>query len=253
MVGTDPLTSYDGVACDELARRLGVPRCLSLARAGSVLDLVHRLAEDGAPDGTAVLAEEQVAGRGRQGRRWLSPPGSGIWLGYLKRPGPVRESGILALRVGMVVRNVLERLGVACWLKWPNDIFVCDRKLGGVLCEARWSGGDALWVAVGIGLNTLSPLPPELSVSAIALDEVLPGVSRIDVLEKLMPKLCQLPVSHELTETEMAAYADGDWLQGRKLSEPLDGTARGIAKDGALLVETKSGIERVVGGSVVAA
>lgn len=253
MVGTDPLTSYEGVACDELAVRLGVPRCLLLARVSSVLDVVHQLAEDGAPDGTTVLAEEQESGRGRQGRRWHSPPGTGIWLGYLRRPGPVRESGILALRVGMMVREALERFGVTCRLKWPNDIVVCDRKLGGVLCEAHWSGGNAVWVAVGIGLNTMSPLPPEVSLSAIALDEVESRVSRIDVLETLLPKLVRLPVSHELTDAEMGAYADGDWLRGRKLSEPLGGTARGIAKDGALLVETEAGIERVVGGSVVPA
>jgi BirA family biotin operon repressor/biotin-[acetyl-CoA-carboxylase] ligase len=253
MVGPDQLTSYEGVAANALPKCLGVPRCLVLKQADSVLDVVHQLAEDGAIDGTAVLAEEQVAGRGRQGRRWHSPPGVGIWLGYLRRSGLGDEGGILALRVGMVIREVLGRLGAVCEIKWPNDLIVCDRKLGGVLCETRWSGREVLWVAVGIGLNVLSPLPLELSANAIALDEVLPGVSRLEVLERLMPQLERLPVSRDLTETEMGVFADADWLKGRRLTEPLDGTARGIAKDGALLVETKSGIERVVGGSVVAA
>lgn len=253
MVGSDPLTAYDGIASEDVSRRLGAPQLLTLNRVSSVLDVIHRLAEDAAPDGTAVLAEEQIAGRGRQGRQWHSPPGAGIWLGYLKRPGPIRAGGIMALRVGMAVRDMLTELGVVSSLKWPNDIVVCDRKLGGVLCEARWSGNNALWVAIGLGLNTHGPLPPELGDKAIALDGVLPSVSRIEVLERLMPKLGRLSIAHELTSAEMNAYAEADWLRGRRLSHPFDGTACGIALDGALLIETTSGMERVLGGSIVAA
>jgi len=252
MVGVDQLTHYDGVPSDTLASHLGVPMCLTLKRVASVLDVVHGLAEEGAPDGTAVLADEQTAGRGRQGRRWYSPAGAGIWLGYLKRPGPGAENGIMALRVGLALRDVLAELGVTVWLKWPNDLLICDRKLGGILCEARWSGAKAAWVAVGIGLNVRSPVPRELAERAIALDQVR-EVRRIEVLERLLPILGGLPASSELTEVEMLAYAAGDWLRGRALAQPLAGTVRGIATDGALLVETGARIRRVIGGSVVTA
>ncbi len=253
MVGVDQLTHYGGVPSERLASRLGVPQCLALKRVGSVLDVVHDLADHGAPDGTAVLADEQTAGRGRQGRRWHSPAGAGIWLGYLKRPGPASEGGVLSLRVGLAVRDVLAQFGVTVCLKWPNDLLVCDRKLGGILCEARWSGAKARWVAVGIGLNVRSPVPPELSHRAIALDEVWRDARRIVVLEKLLPMLARLPASSELTEAEMNAYAAGDWLRGRALAQPFAGTVRGIDSDGALLVETETRIRRVLGGSVVGA
>jgi BirA family biotin operon repressor/biotin-[acetyl-CoA-carboxylase] ligase len=253
MVGADPLKVYDGMNSSELRERLGVPEIFILDRVSSVLDVVHDLAAQHGKDGTVVLAEEQEAGRGRHGRHWYSPRGAGIWLGYLKRPGPDSAGGVMAVRVGLAVAGVLGELGIACSLKWPNDIFVCDRKLGGVLCEARWSGKIALWVAIGVGLNMRGPLPEALAGSAIAVDEVLPGVTRVRLLEQLLFRLHELSVEDELTGSELDAYASCDWLRGREVSRPFRGLARGIAADGALLIETRAGLERVMGGSVVAA
>lgn len=253
MVGADTLTSYDGTVTVELGRRLAVPQCVVLDRVSSVLDVVHDLAAEDAQDGTVVLAEEQVAGRGRHGRRWYSPAGAGIWLGYLKRPGPDRANGIVALRVGLAMASVLADLGITCSLKWPNDFVVCDRKLGGVLCEARWSGRVALWVAIGVGLNMRGPLPTALGGKAIAMDEISSCVTRIELLEMLMPRLREMSVERELTSSEMEDYASCDWLRGREVYRPYHGLARGVAADGALLIETDAGLERVMGGSVVAA
>lgn len=247
------MTAYDGVSQDELVRRLGAPRCLVLEQVSSTLDVVHELAEEGAPAGTVVLAEEQLAGRGRMGRRWLSPPGTGIWLGYLARPGCAVERGLMALRVGLAVMRALGDLEVAAELKWPNDVVASDRKLGGILCEARWSQRRVAWVAAGVGLNVRGPLPAELEDTAIALDEIRPDVSRVAVLERLVPRLHVLPDVAELTDEERATFARHDWLRGRRLTEPVVGTAMGIDREGALLVETEQGVERIVGGSVAAA
>ena len=252
-MGAVGLTQYDGVAHDELAGRLGVKRCLALESVTSTLDVVHELAADGAPDGTLVLADEQTAGRGRRGRSWQSPARTGIWLGFLARPRAESERGVLALRVGLAVVESLGELGVEASLKWPNDVVAIDRKLGGVLCEARWAEGRAKWVAIGIGLNVHGPLPPELADRAVALDQVAAGVTRLQVLERLAPRLDSLRDAPVLDEAELAAFERHDWLRGRALEAPVAGTATGIDADGALLVETEAGVERILGGSVVTA
>jgi BirA family biotin operon repressor/biotin-[acetyl-CoA-carboxylase] ligase len=242
---------YDGVAPAELAARLRAPGCLALLSVTSTMDIVHELALEGAPAGTVVLADEQVAGRGRQGRRWLSPRGSGIWLGYLVRPARATESGVLALRVGLAVVDALAQNGALARLKWPNDILLHDRKVAGILCEARWSADRLAWVAVGVGINVYGPVPADIAPGAIALNEVVSAARRVPVLESLVPALHQLSDSPVLSEAEQQRYASADWLAGRRLSAPVQGTARGVDPQGALLVDSASGTSRVVGGSVV--
>ncbi len=243
--------TYDGLSAAELGARLKAPHCLVLGSVGSTLDVVHELAEQGAPAGTLVLAEEQTSGRGREGRHWYSPPRVGIWLAYLLRPAPQAASGVLALRVGLALATALRDLGANPALKWPNDILLRGRKAAGVLCEARWlkAGG---WVAVGVGINVHGPLPPELAGQAVAVDEVVPGVTRVAILELLVPRLHRLGRSPLLSAEEQKSYRQMDWLAGRRLAEPLRGTAVGVDRDGALLVETPQGCKRVLAGTVVA-
>ncbi len=244
---------YEGLDPAALSQRLGVPSCLALETVTSTLDLIHQLAEEGAPAGTLVLADEQVRGRGRQGRRWHSPKGSGIWLGNLKRPPQPIESGLLALRVGLCVTSALDSLGVDAKIKWPNDIMVYDRKVAGILCETRSSSSDR-WVAVGIGINVYGPVSSEIAENATSLDDVCSAVTRLAVLDALVPLLGALSDESRLTRRECAEFRRRDWLGGRRLIQPVVGEARGIDPDGALLVQTPDGeVERVVGGQVVAA
>lgn len=226
---------------------------MALEKVSSTLDIIHELAREGAPCGTLVLADEQMAGRGRQRRRWHSPKGSGIWLGSLKRPDTTVESGVLAIRAGLCLLRALADLDVSAQIKWPNDVMIHDKKVAGILCETRWRGREVSWIAVGIGLNVFGPLPNDLAEHAIALDTVLPGVDRLAVLDALMPWLRELSDAPSLTEQECLEFGRADWLVGRKLREPVVGRAVGIAGDGALLVETECGIERVVGGHIVTA
>jgi BirA family biotin operon repressor/biotin-[acetyl-CoA-carboxylase] ligase len=257
---------YDGLSESQLAVQLGAARCLVLDRAGSTLDVLHQLAADGAPAGTVVLADEQLAGRGQRGRRWLSPPGSGIWLGYLVRSdGPV--GGVMSLRVGLAVVAALGELDVPAALKWPNDVMLGSRKLAGILCEAqsggsrgepgadeaRDAGRDTGWVAVGIGINVHGPVPAEVADTAAAISEVQPHVTRLAVLHRLIPKLHALASAEVLSAAERAAYERCDWLAGRRILEPLKGRVEGVDADGALLVATARGRRRVVAGSVVPA
>jgi BirA family biotin operon repressor/biotin-[acetyl-CoA-carboxylase] ligase len=242
---------YDGLQPADLAARLRAPGCLSLESVTSTMDIVHELAGEGAPGGTVVLADEQVAGRGRQGRRWHSPRGCGIWLGYLVRPRRTTEGGVLALRVGLAIVDALAELGVTAYLKWPNDVLVEDRKLAGILCEARWSADRLSWVTVGIGLNVTGTLPDDIASQAITLTEVDPGATRIKVLETLVPRLHALRDDPVLSDDEREAYQQVDWLAGRRVREPVQGIASGVDSTGALLVTGPRGMQRIVGGGVI--
>ena len=248
--------TLDDIPTTALARRWGVPQCGVFRTLPSSLDAIHDLGAQGAPAGTVVLAEEQTAGRGRDGRTWRSPLG-GVWLGVLLRPPPpLPAPGVLSLRVGLVLADVVEAiLGVRptsrAGLKWPNDVLVDDRKVAGILCESRWQGETLQWLAVGIGVNVANEIPAELAERAVALRELRPIVRRIDVLDQLVPALLRLAAhGGQLTEFECAAFARRDWLRGRQIRAPLAGRAAGIRPDGALLVDTGAGTTMVQGGHV---
>ena len=140
------------------------------------MDLLHGLAADGAEAGTVVVAGEQTGGRGSRGRGWRSPPG-GLWLSALFRPRASAGVELFGLRIGLAVADAIEALGpgVPVDIKWPNDLMVGDRKLGGILCEARWQGEALAWVVAGVGINVANAIPAELAGIATALAERLPG------------------------------------------------------------------------------
>jgi BirA family biotin operon repressor/biotin-[acetyl-CoA-carboxylase] ligase len=227
----------DGLPAAALARRWSVARVVVRARHSSSLDLAHELAGDDAPDGTVVLAEEQTAGRGRDGRSWQSPIG-GVWLAMVLRPARA-ELAAASIRVGLVVADVVDELCGAplARLKWPNDVLLDDRKGAGVLCEGRWQGDALQWLAVGIGINVCNPIPLELASRAIALGERLSSIRRLDVLDRLVPAVARLTGrSARLSDAERTAFAARDWLRGRALAGPIKGRGAGLADDGALLV-----------------
>ena len=222
----------------------------------STLDEIHRLAEEERPDGTVVVAREQTAGRGSRGRDWHSPPG-GLWFSMLQRGSAAQGSSVLSLRVGLAVALVIDRLGIRhpVTLKWPNDVMWCNRKLGGILCEARWLGGQREWVAIGIGINVTNPLPDEVKRTAIRLDDLLPRVMPEDLVEPLAVRIRALSeLGPGLSPQELGSYTTRDWLLGRTLLEPLPGIARGVTREGELLVETQAGVLKAVrSGHVVLA
>jgi BirA family biotin operon repressor/biotin-[acetyl-CoA-carboxylase] ligase len=231
--------SIAGFSAAALAARWGAPQCGYFRQLPSTLDAVHDLAEQDAPAGTVVLAEEQTAGRGRDGRTWRSPPG-GVWLALLLRPAQA-ELAVLSIRAGLVVADVVDELlkRPVAQLKWPNDVVLGSRKVAGILCEGRWSGETLQWLALGIGINVANPIPPELAERAVALAELAPEVQRLHVLDALIPALLRLtPQSVRLSESELSAFAARDWLRGRQLRKPLYGRASGLRPDGALLVDT---------------
>ncbi len=243
--------TLDGIPAGALARRWNVPRCELAQSLGSTLDRAHVLGAEGAPSGTIVIALEQTAGRGRDGRIWHSPPG-GLWLTLLLRPRAA-TLGIVSIRAGLVLADVVDELA-GCPLaqvKWPNDVLIGDRKLAGVLCEGRWQGDSLQWLAVGLGVNVTNEIPAAVRATAIALSEDVPRVRLLDVLDRLVPPLTRLGAAAErLSEQECAAFAARDWLRGRPIRGPVAGHARGVRPDGALLVERERDIAVVREGHV---
>jgi len=225
----------------------GRPERHFLDTAPSVLDVAHELAAGGAAHGTLVVAERQTAGRGRQGRVWHSPPG-GLWLAVVIRPTVRPTPGPLALRVGLAVAETLagflpgrSRLGV----KWPNDLLLDGKKVGGVLCEARWRSGEARWVAVGVGINMTNPVPSDLAHGATTAGEL----PREALALALADAIAGVRDGPRLEHDELMRLEGLDALRGSRLAEPLAGVACGISADGALLIETVHGVEAARAGS----
>jgi BirA family biotin operon repressor/biotin-[acetyl-CoA-carboxylase] ligase len=207
-------------------------------RVDSTMDVIHQLAEQGAEAGTIVVAGEQLAGRGSRGRSWHSPPG-GLWLSTLFRPPATGGIEVMSLRVGLSVADALEPLlSRPVQVKWPNDLMLGDRKVGGILCEARWQGGVLGWVAVGVGLNVRNPVPNELRLAAVSLAQVRPEITIDEVLVPVVAALRKIDLQAErLSAVELDRFAERDWLSGREIGAPVRGLVRGLGDDGALLVE----------------
>ena len=222
------------------------PRVYHYERVPSTMDVIHTLAEEGVETGTIVVAGEQLAGRGSRGRTWHAPPG-GLWLSALFRPGSAAAIEVMSLRVGLAPANVLDQFAPASvYLKWPNDLMLHDRKLGGILCEARWQGTSLGWVAVGVGLNVRNPIPAQLQDQAVALVEGNAGVTVDSLLEPVVAALRSIDLKAErLSSEELQQFSRRHWLNRRKIREPVKGTVANLDSDGTLQV-------RVTGGSCIA-
>jgi BirA family biotin operon repressor/biotin-[acetyl-CoA-carboxylase] ligase len=210
---------------------------------GSTQDAAHEAAANGASAGTVIVAEAQTAGRGRMGRTWRSEKGAGVWLTVIERPSPDAIE-LLSIRVGLNIARALAPRPIR--LKWPNDLMLDDRKLGGILIEARWRDERLEWVAIGVGLNLA---PPAEEPQAIGLGS---GTPPADILAVVIPAIraaaaCVGPLS----VPELADYEARDWARGRHCAEPVAGIVAGIDASGALLIDAASGRTAVRSGSLV--
>lgn len=225
---------------------------IRVSHCGSTQDEINRLAVAGAAHGTAVVAQVQTAGRGSRGRTWHSPAG-GLWLSVLWRPDAARGIELLSIRAGLALGGLFDGIGglPPLRLKWPNDLMLGDAKVGGVLCEARWSGEAADWVAIGVGLNVQNPVPDSTRVAATSLGVWRPDLDPAELAGPLQAVLARLESAAALTADELAAWVVRDWLKGRKLSAPRVGTAAGISAQGELLIRKPNGeLARAVSGPV---
>lgn len=238
---------YDGMDAPSLAARWGVPLVAVFKSTVSTLDDAHRLAEEGAPHGAVVVADQQTGGRGRHGKRWHSAAGQGIWLTLLARDLDAATVSVLAIRLGLAIAGSLDLFApLPVQLKWPNDVYLEGRKLAGILVEARWQATRASWVAIGVGINVLAPAR---SVGGAAL---CVGTSRLDVLDAIVPALNGAAGERgPLRATELSAFASRDLAAGLSCTSPCVGRVLGLAADGGLKVQTMDGVRTMHAGSLV--
>ena len=231
----------------ELASLLDLPSIELLEKTTSTLDVAHKLAAEGCAAGTLVIAEHQSAGRGRGGSTWTSPAAHGLWLTIIERPGDTTGIDVLALRVGLRSARALDRFAEEpIRLKWPNDLYVEGRKLGGILIEARWRENRIEWVAIGIGVNVIAPADVPL---AAALDA---GTGRVEVLTDLVPALRDAAAATgPLSPIELIEWNARDIARGRHCMEPARGIVEGISANGELLVALADSVARFRTGSLV--
>ena len=210
-------------------------------------------ARAGAAAGLVVVADHQTAGRGRMGRTWVAPPGASLLVSVLLRPTiAVDRRHALVMVAGLAMAEAVEETtGVVAGLKWPNDLLVGDRKLGGILAEAS---GDALVVGIGVNVEWVD-VPTELTQIATACN--LEGgrpVARRDLLDAFLGRY-SLRLSD--LEAARAAYEDRLVTVGRRVRvEQTDGVIIGIAtgvdEAGRLLLDRDDGlVEPIAVGDVV--
>lgn len=211
---------------------------------GSTQDEGHRLAAEGAQHGTAVAARTQTDGRGMRGRSWDSGDG-GLWLSVVVRPPATTALELTPIRVGLALAALLETLpGMRerILLKWPNDLYIRDRKLGGVLAEGRWQGDSLHWVVVGIGLNVRNPITTRIGGAAIGLCDVGANTQLDELAEPVAATVAAAAlIPGHLGTSELADFAGRDWLRGHLVSAPVAGRAEGISPVGRLLIRRADG------------
>jgi BirA family biotin operon repressor/biotin-[acetyl-CoA-carboxylase] ligase len=240
------MVTFDGATDEVLARALSLPLVRVFGTVDSTMDVAAELANQGAPAGTLVLAEAQGAGRGRAGRRWESRSGDGIWLTLIERVNDALALDVLSLRIGLRAARALDRFGPApVRLKWPNDLYLGDGKLGGILIESRWRGILPEWTAIGIGINVRDVRHD--GGAALGAD-----VSRLEVLGELVPALrAAATLRGHLAPNEVVEFSARDLARGKSCREPVSGRVAGIRAGGALLVDTAAGMTAARHGSLV--
>jgi BirA family transcriptional regulator, biotin operon repressor / biotin---[acetyl-CoA-carboxylase] ligase len=235
---------------------------LRFDRVSSTNDVARDFAASGASEGLCVIAEEQTAGRGRQGRTWSSPAGEGLYMSVVLRPAiKPSESGIITLAPAIAVAETL-RLDyeIDAEIKWPNDLMVGGRKICGILIESAVQDDRLDYIVLGIGVNTgQRGFPEEVASTATSVWlEAGRAISPEEFAEALLPRVEHWYVAslsdsagiisrwEELSPSSRSCHVRVDTPD-----DQIEGITRGLTPSGALIVELVSGERReVVAGDV---
>ena len=236
-----------------------------LASTQSTMDVLARLAEEGAGHGVTLVAGRQTAGRGRRGHAWSSPDGAGLYFSTLVRPpvasvvdGEPSVLGLLTLAAGLAVaEGIGQATGLEASLKWPNDLFY-GFKIAGVLAEGHHIGTEAQCVVVGVGIN-VRDAAYESSRGATSIEKELGAVP--DAGEVLAAVLAAWNARYQdLLDAKYGRVVDrwrirATGLAGRPVRwhdalGEREGTTTGVDRTGALLVDTGQGVVRITAGAV---
>lgn len=216
----------------------------------STMDDARRLAEGGAPHGTAVVADEQTAGRGTKGRIWVSPPGESIHTTLIVRPSVDELKRLSIISPVAATDAIRATTPLEPTIKWPNDIQMEHRKMGGILIEADWSEGQPQYALIGIGINVnFDPAPwasqidrPATSLM-IELGERQPREPVLAALFNAFEHRYRQAKSAELHALWVARLntLNQDVTVTRAGGDSVEGRAVAVDDDGALIVESADG------------
>lgn len=238
---------------------------MRLDSVSSTNDAARELAASSAEEGLCVIAREQTAGRGRQGRSWSSPPGEGLYLSVILRP-EIGASGaaVITLAAAVAVTETLRLdFDVAADIKWPNDVLISGRKICGILAESAIEDGRLQYAVMGIGVN-LTQLLFDDGIGGAATSLLLetgrsiapPEFSKLllERMEQWYRTAITQPDRVIVRWEELSSYARGCAVRAVRVEAsegPIEGVTRGLTSSGALIVELSNGETReIVSGEV---
>ena len=258
MVVPDDVATALAVAGD----RAGIfsRQVLWYAEVSSTNDVAATLADRGEPEGTIVIADAQSAGRGRHGRSWASPPGAGLYMSIIMRP-PAHAVTLLTIAAGVALADGIQAAtGLQPHLKWPNDVYIGERKLAGILAEAGTSRSGVQHVVLGCGINLMpAAYPADVAARATSIESELGRPTDRGLL--LSECLAALHLRYGDLQSRASAAVVARWrgravsTLGRRVEWDVAGVTRhGVAEDidetGALLVRDGAARNRVISGEV---
>ena len=255
------LAAPDRLTADDLRAQLKTlvigAEILVFEETASTNDVAGLLAAAGAREGVVVFAESQTKGRGRHGRRWVSPRGKGLWFSVVLRP-PLPRSALSRITVAAsvaVVRAIRQGTGLDAQIKWPNDVTIGGRKVAGILTEPQ--AGAAI-LGVGIDVNCgVADFPSDLSATSLSIETGQPQ-DRVALATAVLNALddCYRQALSDFDRI-VSEWARRSTTLGRPITirmgtRCLDGHAQALDGDGALLVRRDNGrIERILGADVL--
>jgi BirA family biotin operon repressor/biotin-[acetyl-CoA-carboxylase] ligase len=274
-VEATPHQGYQLVSCpdllhaDDLIARLGEIKVIGrdiqvFQETTSTNDVIEKLARDGVKEGVVVFAESQTKGRGRLGRKWISPSRRGLWFSILLRPDlrPVAATQLTVAAATALRRAIAAQTGLPPEIKWPNDILIGGRKVAGILTELNAELDRVKYVILGMGVDVnlnAADFPADLRSLATSLKtEAGRTVSRADLAVTILREFDSDYA--RIAAGEFAAVAD-EWelhctTIGHEVvihigQREIRGQAEALGEDGALLVRTEHGhLEPIIGGDV---
>lgn len=227
----------------------------------STMDTAFKFALDSMDEGTVVCAESQHAGRGRLGRSWVSPKSKGIYLSVVLRPHfSPNETPRLTLLIALAVCEAIKRItNLDCQIKWPNDILVNEKKVGGILTELNAEMDRTKFVILGIGINVNTKknfLPPGATSLKEEKSEV---ISRIELTKEILRQIDHLYLLFQkegfgaiLEKIKHLSSTLNKRVKAISQGKEIEGQATDIDKDGSLLIRRDSGfIEKIYTGDIV--
>ena len=258
----------DALLADDLLSRLGVTKVVGrdiqvFEQTTSTNDVAEKLARDGVKEGAVVFAESQTKGRGRLGRKWMSPTRKGLWFSVLLRPNlhPQETTQLTVISATALRRAIKTVAGLSAEIKWPNDLLLDGKKAAGILTEMSAEMDRVRHVILGIGVDVnQEEFPPELRKIATSLKiesgkEISRAELAVEILRELdfdYARICAGKFPEVADEWESACATIGRNVTVHVGDRQFRGHAESLDDDGALLIRTEHGhLERVIGGDVM--